>query len=223
VSAQVIPYVELEEKTAAWPVRAEALELVDQVALELAAALLHDVKALRTEIAESCDPVIKAAHAAHKAAVSQRNQLEAPLVEAERILKRKVGAYTLAQERIAREAAAIEEATRREAERKAAEEARELEAMGEPEMADAVRETAEEAPPAQAPPPPRAAGISSRDVWKAEVTNFGELVLAVARGDVPIAVLKVDTTVLGQQARSLKRELRWPGVRVWNDKGVAVR
>lgn len=223
-AAQVIPYEELQQEAAPWPLQAVELNIADQASMDAAGRMLHDIKLLRSRIAETFDPLIKKAHELHKAEVARKRELEAELVEAEGTIKRKVSVFVAAQERRAREQAAIEEAARREEQKKAEEEATQLEAMGEPEMAEAVRETADEqSAPLPVPAVPKARGVQTRDNWKAEVTDMKALVAAVAAGEVPIAVLKVDTKVLGQQARSLKKELAWPGVRVWNDKVVATR
>ncbi len=223
-SALLVPVEKLQKETAPWSLRAIELEVTNQATLNVAGNYLRGIKALREEIARTCDPVIKKAYEAHKAAVAQKKNFEAELIEAEKLIKDKVGTFTAEEQRKAREQEALEAAAARETQEKTEAEARELEAAGEHELAEAVLETAEtEAAPAAVAAPPTAAGVITRDNWSAEVTDFRALVDAVAKGDVPLAVLKIDQKVLNQQARSLKRELHWPGVRVKNAKVTSVR
>lgn len=221
---QIIPTAEIEAQTAIWPLRAAELEVVDYDSEQEAARLLQDIKALMAEIDAKCDPVVKAAHAAHKAAVAQKKDLQKDLVAADAQIRRKMGTYRLECEKRAREEAARREAEARKAREAAEKEAAELAKAGEQELAEAVREEAEVAAvPARVEEPPKVEGAGYRDNWKAEVTDFPALVKAVAAGEASIALLQPNTKVLGQQARSLKSEFKVPGVRVWNDKGVAVR
>ncbi len=159
-SREIVPVDEtaLTPEIEPWAGMAAALEVVDQPSLETAARYLHDIKAIREKIAEACDPVISAAHRAHKAAVQQKKDFEVPLLEAERLIKSKSANYIAAEERKAREAAALEEATRKEALATAEKEARELDEMGEAELADHVRTEAE----ADSAPDPQRSETSTR-------------------------------------------------------------
>jgi len=49
------------------------------------------------------------------------------------------------------------------------------------------------------------------------------LVLDVAEGKVQLAALDVNYKLLGQQARSLKEDLQWPGVEVYPETSVVRR
>ena len=60
-----------------------------------------------------------------------------------------------------------------------------------------------------------------REVWSCNVTDLKALVEAVAKGRVPLMALQANTVFLGQQARSMKGELRYPGVVVWAEKSIA--
>jgi len=222
-AAAVVPVEKFEQSSASWVDAANRFEISVAGDADRAAVALQGIKALRAAIAESCDPVVEAAHKAHKAAVAQKKQLEAPLVEAERIFKAKVARFVDEQNRRAREEAALQAAIERERREKAEREAAELAKQGEHELADVVRE---EAAAVVAPAPvaaPKVAGLATVERWKAEVTDFPKLVAAVAAGQVPFPVLCVDEKVLGQMARSLKGELKWPGVRVFSETGVSTR
>ena len=223
-SALLVPVNKLQQQTAPWSLRSIELEVTSQTSLEVAGEYLRGIKALREEIANTCDPVIKKAYEVHTVAVAQKKNFEVELIEAERVIKGKVGSFVAEEQRKTREQEAIEAAVARETQEKAEAEARELKAAGEHELAEAVLETAEaEAAPAAVAAPPKAEGVVTRDNWSAEVTDLRALADGVAKGDVPLPALKADQKFLNQQARSLKRELRWPGVRVKNTPVTSVR
>lgn len=70
--------------------------------------------------------------------------------------------------------------------------------------------------PAQAvavPPAPKLEGSSIREVWSAEVVDLMELVRAVVAGKVPLAAVEPNMKVLNAQAKSLKGQMDYPGVR----------
>ena len=69
--------------------------------------------------------------------------------------------------------------------------------------------------------PPKVTGISTREVWKAEVTDLAALVKAIAEGKAPLALVQANTTVVGQQARSLKQDFVAPGIKVWSERQIA--
>ncbi len=238
------------------PVVGKASELVisDQPTYEEAGAFLTEViKPTLKKIAESCGPVVKAAHAAHKAATTQKNELEAPLKEAERLVKTKIGDYEDEQERLAaeearrlreeearleRERQQREAAARREAQQRevaALRKAEELEAAGKNEEAAAALEVATAPAPEPEPeperlpaPPPRPApravqGVSSRKVWKTEVTDPMALIRAVAAGQAPANLVTIDTGKLDQLARAMDGAIDYPGVRVYQDRIISGR
>lgn len=153
------------------------------------------------------------------------------------------------ERRIREEAAAKERQAREDAEaaRRAGDEAaaRAAEALAEQERHQAeiaANEAAEVAQAARdeielaevAPPSlptvvvPTAAGISTRQTWKAEVTDLVALVKAAAKahdaGDPTLmGYLLANETAIGQVARALKAQTRIPGVRVYAQDSMAVR
>ena len=145
-------------------------------------------------------------------------------MEAEGVLKRSLSAYQDAEQKRQRE-----EAARIEAEQKAAEEesrlaeAEELEKAGEHEAAAQVLDEpiVTAPPPAPAASAPKVKGVSMRETWSAEVVDLLKLVKAVAAGTVPLAAVQANGKVLNEQARSLKAELRWPGIKVHRGTSVA--
>lgn len=233
--------VELEHQGIDLASRIGGFQVVDQPTFLQGVEMRRTVKAYLGKVAEVFDPIIKAAHAAHKTAVEQKKRLEAPAVEAERLLNQTLVAYEQEQAHLRREAeaAAQRECKRKEAEARAqaaaevkrlqefAEEERlqhalEAEARGDAVMAERLLEEplpVVEAPPVVVfmPPPavdvPKADGLSFRDAWRAEVEDLALLVKAVAAGEAPLTVILPNQPALNQMARALKGALALAGVR----------
>lgn len=214
----------LEAASLALPVpdQAKALAITDDASLSRGNELLLTIKDLRKKIQDTFGPICAAAFAAHKAAVKAQKDAEAPLVEAEGIIKPSIARYMAEAERKRREE---EERIRKEMEKRAEEEALaaalEAEAAGDLAGAEAIIETPIYVPQVIAPPAPKLEGISIRKIVKFEVTDLRALVKAVAAGQVPIEAVEPSNTVIGAQARSLRTSLRWPGVKVWEEDSVA--
>jgi hypothetical protein len=204
----------------------------------VAGETLRAVKSLRDELETVCRPVINAHHQAHKQAMEEFKRGDSPLMVAESNLKRALLGYDQEQERIRRVEQArlqkIAEDAAREEQRKAEEERRlqaaiEAEAAGDKEEAKAILEApiVEQpvfvAPVVLATTTPKVEGLSKRQVWKCEVTDLMALVRAVAAGTIPLAAIEANTVFLGQQARSLKSEMRYPGVKVWPEETMSGR
>lgn len=165
----------LEMEAVAWPDRARQIAITNATEYEAAATFLTGVKALRDEIDRATRPVIEAAHATHKAALAQKRTLDAPLDEAERIVKGTIRAFLDLEERKRRE----EEARLAAEQRKADEESRlreaeALEQAGEPEAAQQVLEMPVVTPPPVLPPP-RVEGVSSRTAWKWKLVDASKV------------------------------------------------
>lgn len=137
------------------------------------------------------------------------------------------------RERKRKEAEAAEAAARAEADKALADGDQEAftKAAEVAEAAAAVREEVEVAQdladvaPVYAPTvaAPAAAGVSSRQNWKAEVTDLHALVKAAAEKPELLAYLVANTTALNGMAKALKGAARIPGVRVYADESLAVR
>lgn len=69
----------------------------------------------------------------------------------------------------------------------------------------------------------KAAGASMRKNWKAEVTDKAALIKHVAANPHLVNLLDVNDSALNKMAKALELNLNLPGVRPWNDVGLAVR
>lgn len=217
---------DLGQKVTTWTQLANQLKIVDRTSCEQASRDLVAIKELQKEADESFDPIIRKAHEAHKEAIAQKKRITDPLVLAETALKSKISEY-LESERQAREEE--ERRLRAEADRLAAEQ-REAE-IEEAEAAGASSEEIEvlaQAPLSVAPvvrwsAPPKVNGISSRELWHAEVTNFEALVKFVAQNTQFRNLLQANPVAIGAMARTLRSAMNVPGVKVWRETTVATR
>lgn len=98
-----------------------AIQITTSEQYARAADLLRDAATLTQKIAKACEPTIKAAHAAHKAATAMRNDLCAPIDEAVSVLKSNMAIFQRAErEREERERQEREKALREHEERQRA-------------------------------------------------------------------------------------------------------
>lgn len=214
----------------AWPDRARAVVIKDDASYTGAAELLKGIKALRQRIADTFDPHIKRAHEAHKGLVKEKATAEAPLTEAESIVKRSLVAYQAEQDRLRREEARkLEEAARREEETRRLDEAAALERVAEDTGDESMRAMAHEvmdAPMAVAAAPvqpatPKVAGISYRDTYSARVVSLPRLIAFVAKNPQFANLLVPNTTALNQLARAQKEMLQVDGIEVVKERVAA--
>jgi hypothetical protein len=211
------------------PDQAKTIIVKDSKSLTMANEFFLTIKALRKKIGDTFNPIIQKANEAHKEAINQKKIIEAPLLVAEQYLNVQVTAYKREQDRIRREE---EERLRRqaikdEAERRQKEEdesltkAAELEAAGATEEAEALIAEAideKEKPLNVTVPPPetpkvKLEGATVVEYWHAEVTNFRELVKAVANGQADLDCLEPNITVLNGLARRQQKIMAIPGVK----------
>lgn len=144
------------------------------------------------------------------------------LTKAERAIKQEINRYADEQERIRREEQRKADERARKEQEKLQAQAQRAADKGQEEKAAVLEERAASvvAPVIQREPP-KVAGIATRDVWKAECVDLAALVKAIAEGKAPLSLVQANTTVIGQQARSLKQDFVAPGVRVWSERQIA--
>jgi len=144
--------------------------------------------------------------AAAAAARAENERIQREAEEAQRAARAAAIASASASERAAAEAAATEAA------------ARAAEARDRIEVSD----IAPLAPVAEAP---KAEGVSTRQTWKAEVTDINALIDAAGKpGNEHLrAFLIADTKALGQAAKAMRAQARIPGVRIYAEESLSVR
>ena len=208
-----------------WPEQAQALVIHTPNTYTQAGELLKDIKALRKEVDAAFDPIITAAHAAHKEANAQKKRAETPLIEAEAILKRGLIAYDTEQERGRRiEERRLQEIARNDEEARQVAEAAALErqanATADHAEAEQIRAEAQAVlmQPVAAPVvvvqtnTPKVAGISYREVWRFRVTDATKI---------PREYPAVDEQKIGGVVRAMKGATAIPGIEVYAEKVAA--
>lgn len=198
------------QKALTVPEQARAIKIVDADTYSQAGEVLLTIKGLRKEIGAAFDPIIKKAHEAHKEAKAQKDRAEAPLIEAENIIKPAIAAYDREQERIRR----AEEERQREIARKAEEDRRLREAEQAEKEGDTATAQAIIDEPVYVPPvviertTPKVQGISMQKVWKFRIAN---------EALIPRNYMTPDMVKIGGVVRATKGSVEIPGVEVYSE------
>ena len=193
----------------------QALTVHDDETLQEAGSALIQVKTYQKKVKETFGPAKDAAYKAYKEMGALFNKAMQPLERIEGMIKPMIRSYQAEQKRIADEAQRkAEEAQRkaqveaqREAEDKRLEQARLLEAQGEKKAADTILEIPVVAKAVVLPPPPtppKVAGVSMRDHWKAEILDTKALCAAIGAGKASVDYVLPNTQVLDKEARDHK-------------------
>lgn len=230
----------LQRDAHTWASRAETLTITDALTCTHASELLRSIKGVRTDIQRWFAPHIEGAmetkrkaEAARKALVDDLDKMEAPLVVAEGILKRRLLLWEQEQERqrLAEEqrlqALANAEAEARTLDAAAALE-REAITSGDAAMLAEAHEILTqpiEAPVVSVKPlMPKVQGIVYRDNWKAHpMIDLKALAAAVASGAAPITFLQPNLTAINQFARATQGAQDVPGIKFYNDRQIAAK
>lgn len=200
----------VSKKALSIPEQARAIKIVDAETYSQAGEVLITIKGLRKEIGAAFDPIIKKAHEAHKEAKAQKDKAEAPLIEAENILKPAISAYDREQERIRRE----EEERQREIARKAEEErklreAEQAEKEGRTEEAQAIIEEPVYVPPVVLEKTtPKVSGISKQTIWKFRIVD---------QNKIPREYMMPDQVKIGGVVRATKGSIQISGVEIYSE------
>jgi hypothetical protein len=193
---------ELTSQTQAWPDRARAVVVDTREQYESAAEMLLGIKSLRQQVEQMIGPVVRDAHAAHKSALALKKMADAPLDEAEQVLKKAMVAFRRAQEQRDKEERQSLEA---EAKKMAKAQGVEMPAVM---IASSL---------------PTVAGVTASATWTVEVTDAPALITAAVRNTALRPLLKVDMPALRHYVRAMKGQVKIPGVQVQASETLAVR
>jgi len=230
----------LDTEARTWAARARGLQIVDTPSCTNASQLLRSVKTLRSQVQAWFAPHIEAAmetkrkaEAARKALADERDRMEAPLVDAETVLKRSLLAFETEQERLRiAEEQRLQADAQREAEALtlAAAAAMEKEALATgnaellQEAADILKQPIDAPLVSVATTMPRVQGITYRDNWKAHPDiDIKALAAAVASGAAPVTFLTPNVTAINQFAKATHGAQDVAGIRWFNDRQIAAR
>jgi hypothetical protein len=211
---------------------AHSLVIDSQDMYELGAEHLRSIKSVASKIDETRKSMTRPLDQAKAAIMDFFRPFADRAAAAEADLKRRMLGYQQqveAERRAEAERLRREEEARRQAEREAAEaEAMAMAEQGKVDEAEATLAAAEmtAALPVNVTPTveaPKASGISTRDNWKAEVTDFGALIGHVATHPQLQHLLLPALPELKKLAAALKEGANIPGVRVYNEPTLAAR
>ena len=216
---------EIDQKAVSAVQFAQELAIDSNELYGIGAEYLLALRAIEREIEATFDVPIRAAHEAHKAILAAKAKHFEPLKTAEKIIKEKMGIYQLTEEKRQREEdEKLKVLALREEEEEKTRQAEALLAQGKAEEALILLESDQEVSTVLLPPSglPKAKGIQTREVWKAEVVDFDVLVKAVSKGEASIGLLAPNTETIGKMVKALGKEFKVPGIRVYTEKVIAV-
>ena len=215
---------EIESQAVALKAEADSFQIVTQADYNLANEFGRKIRQSMKTIDDYCDPVIEAAHKAHKAACDQKKALYAPFEAAKKIIDAKqIAWYRAEQAKAAEERRKAEEEARKKAEDEALANAQALQDAGMNEAAEEAISQPVVIEKVTVAVPTKAGGESFRDVWKAEVVDLMSLVKAVAAGQQPLAYLEANMPVLNKAASMFKGTAQIQGVKIVSDTIIARR
>lgn len=192
-------------------------EVATSLQFELAARCKQAIYARRRWIEDWFRPMKQAAKKAHESVCDHERMVVTQLKAHEDRLGSLMADYDTAQER---QRALAQKQAQEDAQ---VAEAAHYELMGDTVLADAAlggEGTIQVTIPKLTP---KVDGTSFRETYSAEVTNLLALVVAVAKGQVPLDAIQANQSFLSMQARSLKTSLTYPGVRVVVSKTAVSR
>lgn len=217
----VVPEQEAEEQSLQQEVKAlSIIAVVDADTDRLAGERCKAIVALEKRVHEYWDGIVDQAHKTWKGLVAKRSEFLDPLDANKKAQIVSMKTWEREEERKRQEAERIaQEAARKQAEDEAIALAASLEKQGTPEAkaeAAAIIEAPVAVPQVIIPTSkPSGFGSFTRENWKAEATDIKALARAVLAGQVPEMALMGNSVFLGQQVRSMKGTMKWPGVRTW--------
>lgn len=195
----------------------------DDAMLQSANIFLLNIRTITKEIMDSYGPLIDEAHQHHKNILAEERKYLDLYSGPEKMVRKAVADYLAEKERLRREAQA--ERDRLEAERIKQQQKAQAEATKAVDRGDEAKalnilakssikdQVLMEAKP-MVPSRPATEGISSRVIWKYEITNPDLL---------PREFLMPNMSAIGKQVSFLKGDCKIPGVRVFSENILAVR
>lgn len=213
---------QLQQETNLAIIKASELAITNNKDFELAGAMLVELKTYAKRVEEYWAEPKKTAYATWKDICAKEKAILDPLNQAEGLIKQKMATYQREQE--AKERAIREELERRQREEaeRLFREAQEKEAAGDmfgADLALAQAELMEQSAPVAAIQQPNAAGVSSRKVWKARITDESQVPVEVAG----IVIRPVDLSALNNLAKATKGKAKIAGVEFYEEFIMSAR
>lgn len=195
---------------------AQSLKVVDNESYLAVGEVLNRWSQRAKGLFSLLNPGCQAADKLHSELVKDRDSCVKPFEQAAKTAKAEMIAWDEEQKRLRElEQVRLDKEAKDKADREALELAEQLEMAGLKAEAEAVIDKPAPARVVLAPKlTPKVEGFVSRTVWGFEVVNLTDLASAALVGRVPIQSIQANEKFLGEQARSLKGAMDYPGVRV---------
>lgn len=212
-ASQVEGEAELSKTVTDIELRAESVTITSQEDYQAAAEFGCLIKQRSSEVQAFFEPMKKAAHVAHKQVCDRERQMLTPLVNAEKVIKKTMGAWAMEQERIRREEEeALRKAAQAESDRLLAV-AIEAEENGNKAAADAAMANASVIDQAGrsislGASKPQAEGVSMTTDWELVEVNNREVPLSLNG----IELRPVDSKAVMRLIRASKGKIVIPGI-----------
>jgi exonuclease VII large subunit len=213
-------FQQLETESKNIVVQADKFEIVSQNTYEEATTFLKGIKSLIKKVEETFNPIVEKTRVAWREAIAQKEKHLLPLEQAESLIKNRIGGYLAECEKKRRQE---EERLRLEAEEKARKErerlearAEKVEAKGNIEKAESLKERAEQVEafvPTVAPTVEKVNGQFMRKIWDFEVIDFALI---------PREYLMIDGIKIRKIIQGYKGKISIPGIRIF-EKNVVVQ
>lgn len=192
-----------------------SISIKDDESYKVAGEFLKTIKGWQKRVDEYFKPLIDRTYAAWKSAVTMRIDQYKPLETAESMLKESRSIYFETEKRKAMEQAEIaRRVAHKQAEEEQIKQAETFARSGNQAGAEAILAQPTVIAPTENSPILAEAGVSHRELWSVTVTDLKALVAAVAAGTVPLCTLMANEKELNRLAKSLKKEMDYPGVTV---------
>ena len=193
---------------------ARAAKITSEEQYHAAAQLLVAIKNGLKGWLELMEPIRETQHTAWKTTCATIKKVTDPWRQAEDLVIDEMAKWeVLRQERHKAEQEALNAQVQKEAEDHVITQAAALAEQGRPEVAEALLAQGPIVAPVVVPTPPRADGLTQVKRWTAQVTDLMALVREIAAGRQPLSFIEPNLPALNLQAKSLKTELRIPGVK----------
>jgi hypothetical protein len=207
-----------------WAMKATAITIVDVAAHAEAQKMLIEIDTVKKRIVETWKPMKAAAFAAHRAVCDKESELLKPLLEADKLLRQRIGDYTYAQLKAAQaedERRRLEAETEarqnalRETEEGALAAAEELLAMGDEEGANAVLAAPMPAPIRYSAPMPVQAAVANVEGVSGSITYAVTIhdLAQVPREYLVIDIARTEAEIC-RRAKQAQGRLQVPGVAI---------
>jgi hypothetical protein len=224
MDTNLMPDTSLIESDARVVIASADTKILSPQDYERVGAVALGIKKLIKEVVSTFrDPKAKA-DAAHAAICQAERKFLTPLKDAEARVKRMLANYDEEQEARQRaERRRLEEEAKKQAEAERLADAEAAEDFFGKEAADAVLEAPIVPAAVILPPPAKLEGVRRQENWHAEIVDPKAVLAGIVEGKIPMSAITWNMIFFNAQARMLKSEFNYPGLRAVRERSVGLR